>query len=122
MRLISFALTTAQFRARTKTVTRRLGWADLKPGDLLMGCEKVMGRNGAPLVRLGAIVVISARREPLNMMLLAEQYGQRECVKEGFPEMNEYQFVTMFSEKMGCPQNEEVTRIEFRYLPGGMIE
>lgn len=42
-RNISFALTTPQFRARTKWVTRRLGWLFLKPGDTLMGVEKGMG-------------------------------------------------------------------------------
>lgn len=45
MRLMSFSLTTAQYRAGTKDVTRRLGWEYLKAGDRIMGCEKVMGRR-----------------------------------------------------------------------------
>ena len=42
-RNMSFALTTEQFKARTKTVTRRFGWWFLKPGDVVRGVEKAMG-------------------------------------------------------------------------------
>jgi hypothetical protein len=42
-RYISFMLTQPQIRARTKTVTRRMGWKDLKPGTLLMAAEKCQG-------------------------------------------------------------------------------
>ena len=35
MRSMSFMLTTQQIRDRTKSVTRRTGWADLQPGTLL---------------------------------------------------------------------------------------
>jgi len=35
MRNMSFSLTTQQCREMTKDVTRRLGWAILKPGDPL---------------------------------------------------------------------------------------
>jgi len=42
-RNMSFMLTTAQYCARTKDVTRRLGWANLKPGDMFNGVEKAMG-------------------------------------------------------------------------------
>ena len=38
MRNISFALTTPQFKARTKTVTRRKGWLMLQPGDPVQEC------------------------------------------------------------------------------------
>jgi hypothetical protein len=43
MRRISFALTTTQVQNRTKTVTRRLGWNNLKPGDRLQPIYKGMG-------------------------------------------------------------------------------
>ena len=39
MRHMSFALTTKQIKSRTKTVTRRLGWTFLKPGDLIQPVE-----------------------------------------------------------------------------------
>lgn len=42
-RNMSFTLTIEQMRARTKTVTRRKGWAFLKPGDLVWAVVKGMG-------------------------------------------------------------------------------
>lgn len=43
MKNISFMLTTEQVRTRIKTVTRRMGWRNSKPGDVLCGVEKGMG-------------------------------------------------------------------------------
>lgn len=40
MRNMSFALTKRQVLERTKTVTRRLGWEKLRPGDLVRAVEK----------------------------------------------------------------------------------
>ena len=37
MKRISFSMTEPQFVDRTKTVTRRLGWRNLKPGEHLLG-------------------------------------------------------------------------------------
>jgi len=42
MRNMSFSMTTPQFKTRTKTVTRRLGWWFIQPGDLVYGVEKGM--------------------------------------------------------------------------------
>lgn len=39
-RLMSVSLTEQAVRDRTKTVTRRLGWRFLKPGDTLTLCRK----------------------------------------------------------------------------------
>jgi hypothetical protein len=119
MRLMSCTLATQQVRDRTKTVTRRLGWKNAKPGDLLCICEKVMGRQGKPLVRLAVVKVVKVSREPLNLMALCENYGRLESIKEGFLELDGYQFVKMFVVAMGCRDSEEITRIEWRYLPGG---
>lgn len=117
-RNISFSLTTPQFRDRTKTVTRRIGWNSLKPGDVLMGCEKCMGRKpGEPLVRLGKIEVVDVRREPLMAMSQRLGYGVRECALEGFPRMLPGEFVRFFCDSHpGCTPATEVTRIEFKYL------
>jgi hypothetical protein len=123
MRNISFSLTTKQFRARTKDVTRRMGWLHLKPGDRLMGCEKCMGRKpGEPLVRLGEIEVVSAHREPIRRMIKEIKWGQDECRREGFPHLNPYEFVTFFCESHGLKvgplgsTDAIITRIEFRYI------
>lgn len=122
MRNMSFALTTQQILDRTKTVTRRLGWANLQPGTLIRAVKKAMGlRPGEKLEPLAVLCVVSVRREPLNMMMLAEQYGKRDCAKEGFPELNERQFVRMFCDHMGGEPNQLVTRISFRYVPGGRL-
>ena len=110
MRNISFALTTEQFRNRTKRVTRRLGWKFLKGGGHLMGCEKCQGIKAGELNRLGEIVVEDVRREPLNAI------DQDDVVAEGFPDMTPDEFVEMFCEHMNCEPDEEVTRIAYDYV------
>lgn len=115
MRNISFAMTTPQFRARTKTVTRRNGWLNLKPGQHLMGVEKAMGlKRGEAMVRLGPIEIINVRREPL-LAILDEPDG---CSREGFPEWNDnpQMFVDFYCDANGNDAREDITRIEFRYL------
>lgn len=121
MRNISFALTTQQFRDRTKTVTRRLGWRNLKPGDRLGGCVKCMGlRKGESIDRLGVIEVVSVRLEPLRAMTDDEEYGRAETTAEGFPpgdpKHDPHVFVGMFCDNMRCTPETEVTRIEYRYV------
>lgn len=117
MRNISFSLTEEQFLDDSKTVTRRLGWKFLKPGDRLMGCRKCMGlKPGESIVRLGEIEVVSVRREPLNRMSADAAYGRAEAIREGFPEMTGGQFVEMFCEHMKATPSTVVTRIEFRHI------
>lgn len=124
-RLMSFAYTTDQIRARTKTVTRRLGWWEdrrgrrlIHPGDRLTGCAKVMGRKpGEPLVRLAEVEVIDVRREPLSLLLTDPEYGAREVAAEGFPGMDPAEFIRrFFTVAQGVPAEQVVTRIEWRYL------
>jgi hypothetical protein len=119
MRNISFSLTTPQFLAQSKDVTRRLEWLNLKVGERLMGCEKCMGRKaGEPLVRLGPIEAVNVRREPLMRMTQDPFYGASECRREGFPEMKPWQFVQFFCDShLGCSPATTITRIEFIYLP-----
>lgn len=117
MRNMSFMLTKGPFRARTKTVTRRLGWKNLKPGVLVMGCEKCQGlKKGESPVKLGKIRIKSVRREPLDRMAKDEEYGNAEARLEGFPDLTGLEFVTMFCRNMKVIPETEVTRIEFEYL------
>lgn len=120
MRNLSFALTTAQVRAQTKTVTRRRGtwWAQvLKPGDLLCAVEKSRGIKTGGLVRLGTIRVVSVRVEALSEMLADERpFDHDEEAREGFPGMTAQQFVDMFCKHMGGDDGQTVTRIEFEYV------
>ena len=61
------SLTEDQVRQRAKTVTRRVGWRMLRPGDRLTLCRKVMGRRpGEPLDRIADVEVTSVRRERLD--------------------------------------------------------
>ncbi len=112
-RNISFALTTEQFRNRTKTVTRRMGWKNLKPGDVLCGVIKAMGlKPGEKIEKLGLIRVVDARREPLNRVMTAQ-----DTVDEGFPEMRPAEFIAFFCRShKRCTPDSIVTRIEFEYM------
>jgi hypothetical protein len=118
MRAISFALTTPQFLDGSKTVTRRMGWRNLKPGDRLIACEKSMGLGkGGKRKDIGVIEVISFNREQLGRMIYERKWGQIECIREGFPNMTPEQFVAFFcASHKGCNAWSEVTRIEFRRL------
>jgi len=106
---------------RSKRVTRRLGWENLKVGDRLMGCVKCQGlKPGEQIERLGEIEVVSVRREPLERMVKDPDYGCLEATKEGFPNLSGGGFVDMFCGEMKCEPWDEVTRIEFKYV--GMCE
>lgn len=113
MKNISFSITTEQFKNRTKTVTRRLGWKTLKAGQHLMGCKKCMGlKPGKKIEKLGEIRVIDVRRE-----VLAEiRQRPDDCKKEGFPDMTPKEFEQMFCYEMRCNPLTMVTRIEFEYI------
>lgn len=119
MRNISCALTTPQILAKTKDVTRRMGWLHLKPGDLIQPVKKCMGlKPGEKIEKLGGPVrVLSVRREPLHRITDdAKNYGRYECVREGFSDLSPAQFVSMFcATHKGCTPGTEITRIEFEY-------
>lgn len=110
-RNMSFMLTTEQIRNRAKTVTRRTGWAFLKPGDVVNAVEKGMGlKKGQKVKRICQIRIKSIRQEALFRIT------KKECIKEGFPEMSPDGFIDMF-----CKYNKvwamcPVNRIEFGYV------
>jgi hypothetical protein len=132
MRNISFQLTTEQVRSRTKTVTRRLGWRTVRPGDLLQAIVKGQGlKKGEHPEKLCVIRVVNVNREPLNHLTISSETGPlkvaiygayfyddatRECAKEGFPKMSPESFVEFFCKANGCPTQVIVTRIEFEYV------
>jgi hypothetical protein len=118
-RNMSFALTTEQIRNRTKTVTRRVGWGFLNPGDIVNACVKCMGlKPGEKVQRLAQIRVVRTRIEPLSRMIQQPEYGAVEATKEGFPDWTGEQFVEMFMEHMTAKfsTNTLVNRIEFEYV------
>ena len=110
-RLMSVSHTEQQVRDRTKTVTRRLGWLFLKPGDRLTLCKKVMGRRrGEPLERIVDVEVVSVRREPIGAVTMED------VIAEGFPGWTPGEFIDFFCSTFGVASDRLVTRIEFRYL------
>ena len=112
MRRISFALTKQAFLDGSKTVTRRLGWKHLKPGDQLLAVSKCMGlKKGEKADVYGVIEVVSVRREPLWHVT------DSDVEREGFQLMDRRAFVALFCTHMKCSRVTEVTRIEFRKLP-----
>jgi hypothetical protein len=116
MKNISFSLTTPQYKARTKTVTRRLGWDKLKAGDVLMGVEKGMGlKKGEKVKRLGPIRVKGVSCERLQS-LVDPVYGLKEAALEGFPWLDGPDFIDFFCKANHCTPETWVTRIEFEYL------
>ncbi|MGW4635549.1 hypothetical protein [Nocardia sp. NPDC004415] len=111
-RLMSVSLTESQVRDRAKFVTRRTGWAYLRPGERLTLCRKVMGRRrGEPLVRIVDVEVLDIRRERLDAIT------PDDVTAEGFPAMSPQEFVEFFCRThKGCTPASEVTRIWWRYL------
>jgi len=122
MKNMSFALTTQQIMDGTKTVTRRLGWAQLTPGELFRPVYKCMGLKKGEVVQCirDPLVAISIRLEPLDLLLNDLAYGMAECAREGFGDHPVYRwpqnFVEYFcSTHRGCTPASIVTRIEFAY-------
>lgn len=111
MRNMSFFHTQQQIRDRTKTVTRRLGWANLRPGDRVCAVVKGQGLNrGEKVQRLGVIEIVANTRVRLN------EITQDEVIREGFPDMGPARFVEFFCWSIKCSPNQWVNRIEFRYI------
>jgi hypothetical protein len=122
MRNISFTLTKSQIRDRSKTVTRRVGWWNLKAGDIVRGVEKGMGlKLGEKVQPLATIRIVNVRSERLKVMTVDVDYGFIECIKEGFGTHPTLQlpseFVQFFcSSHRGCTPDTVVNRIEFEYI------
>jgi hypothetical protein len=117
---MAFSLTRVQLLRGDKTVTRRLGWRDLKVGELVQAVTKAQGlKKGESPERLMRIEVVSVRREPLDAITAAE------VALEGFAGRDPEWFIDHFLRAHGKKpdaRDVDVTRIEFRrvrpvYLP-----
>lgn len=112
-RNMSFMLTQTQIRNQTKTVTRRIGWKFLKPGDILNACVKCQGlKKGEKIEKICQIRVVGVRREKLLRI------DRNDCTLEGFPRLQKWAFINMFCEQIGGDSTQIITRIEFEYLRG----
>jgi len=116
-RNMSFALTTKQAREKTKTVTRRLGWRFLKPGDIVQQVEKGIGlKKGEKIKPIHLIRILSTREEPIEALFCNVGYGLIECQMEGFPDKGPEWFVDMFCKHNKCDKSILVNRIEYEYV------
>ena len=127
MRNMSFSMTTQQMRDGTKTVTRRLGWKNLKTGDLVRAVVKGMGlKKGQKVDPIVVIEIVDVRREPLDDLegsaqgkysrnSFAANSGYKDVVAEGFPEMDCPEFIDMFCAANRCATDTEIARIEFKH-------
>lgn len=88
MRLLSFAATTPQFEAGIKTETRRLGWKQVKPGEVLMAIDR-SPRAGKGYRRLGPIEILAVRQERLDAITVEG------VAAEGFPGHTPSWFIEM---------------------------
>jgi hypothetical protein len=120
MRNMSFHLTTPQFKAHTKDVTRRCGWLFLLEMDLciekylVQAVEKCQGIKKGELVKLNVIWLLNARAEPLHVIT------KHEVIREGFPNMSVDEFISFFckthnTKKKPCTPETIITRIEFKH-------
>lgn len=111
MKLMSFSMTTEQFRNRSKTVTRRLGWANLKRGDTFMGVVKSQGlKKGEKVQKIHAAECIANTPERLDAITPTD------VMREGFQFMTPAEFVEMFCKHNGCTPDTVVNRIFFKHL------
>jgi hypothetical protein len=112
MRNMSFALTTEQIRAQTKTVTRRLGWKTAKVGDIVQPVVKGQGlKKGERVEKIGGPIRFVA----VDRVVLGD-ISPQDVYREGFPQMTPRQFVEMFKDHNGGLRDQWVTRIQFEYI------
>jgi hypothetical protein len=110
-RNMSFSITTPQFQARSKTVTRRLGWWFLQPGDVVQAVEKARGlKKGEKVKPLGLMRIVSVRSEPLHAIT------SEDVIREGYPDWSREQFIEMFIRKNKVSADTIVNRIEFEHI------
>jgi hypothetical protein len=116
---MSFAYTSQQIRDRTKTVTRRIGWTFLKPGDTIQAVIRSRGlKKGERVHPLAVLRIVDVRQEPLRR-ILDDEYGAVECRLEGFRDgalSFPDRFVSWFAATHRCEVDDVVTRIEFAYV------
>lgn len=123
-RNISFSMTKAQFLDGSKDVTRRMGWLNVRAGDVLQAVEKCMGlKKGEKIKPLGLIHVTEISREPLRRLTDDLDYGFRETTREGFPEGHPLHWPSEFVEffyksHKPCTPESFVTRIGFERITG----
>jgi hypothetical protein len=113
---MSFFLTTAQFKAKTKTVTRRFAWWNIQPGQIIQAVEKSQGlKKGEKINRLGLIRIVSVEVERADAIIHRAD-SLSELGREGFNDFTPQEFVQMLCEANNKKPSDPVNRIEFEYV------
>jgi len=117
---MSFFLTTKQFMDYEKDTTRRLGWANLKPGTEYTAVLKSQGlKHGEKITKLDTCICISNTTEPVDEIIrrpYRDGNPRSEMEREGFPHFTAQDFVTFFCKHMKVLPDKEIHRIEFKRL------
>lgn len=113
---MSFFLTQDQFRARSKTVTRRFAWHKLQVGQIVQAVEKSQGlKKGEKVKVLGKIRIVSIEQERADAILHRPD-SLSELSREGFPDWTPQEFVKYLCEANRKTARDIVNRIEFEYV------
>jgi hypothetical protein len=115
---MAFTFTSPQILDRSKTVTRRVGWRFLQPGDLIEAVEKARGlKKGERARRLAVLRVRHVRVEPLSRLQSDPRYAEDELPREGYPCWRLDEFLEFFCRANRLTSIDAgVTRIEFEYV------
>ncbi len=106
----SFSATTPQMRARTKSVTRRLGW-DIPVGACFRAVEKQRGlKKGEHVTPIDVCRVLKVSDERLDATTTEE------VTREGFPGHTPEWFIAMFCKLNRCLRDRVVKRVEFEFV------
>lgn len=117
---MAFSKSIQAMREFRKTVTRRYGWANVKPAQIVQAVEKGQGiPRGEHVVPIHEIQLLTPRWERADLMITDQAYGEREVILEGFPELSPKEFVQMLCEMNKKRPDELVHRLEFRHLLRG---
>lgn len=118
MKRMSFALTTFQLMHEIKIVTRRKGWSNLKPGEMVMGVKKCMGlKKGEKQQILRPLVCVSNQPEQVEDVFVNPVRDPRgtEAELEGFHHWSCHRFYKHLLKKAKVKPGETINRIEFQY-------
>lgn len=107
---MAFGTLSPQVRSGTKTVTRRIGWGNLKAGSVLWAVEKTKPQNGDRIRRICQIEIVSIRKEILC------DIQPEDVKKEGFEGMTTDEFVRLFCKTNKCKPEQIINRIEFKMV------
>ena len=110
--------TAAGLMAREQTVTRRVGYEEVRPGDFIDAVSEMwMLNHPGKIVPLAKLVVVSVRAEPLKRLLEEPEYAAKEMKRSCLSRDKSLraQLAAFVSRHRSTSLSSMVTRIEFAY-------